>query len=824
MLTLRSAPLNRHVRRELTELSNGLIRTEPLTHGSLARELAAGRVPDTTRKKKLTGELADNFQPRSAGDLAIRRLKLNQLQIPPDLHEVLAYLTHLDLIFVSNLTLWALAWGTDKLIALKRLGYLNSDIQWVTSTKKLSSALKRYAGANDLKQPYVEAESLLGYQLTDLEPVNWVQELKDLAHGGDDHGMGDGWDKLFARTFDVIAQPSRRPVEWLSLREYIDKGWWATSGASSIGDVHWEYDKDKGKFRARKNMLTSLYTTDELYDLVISWDGRFRNKAFTKDELSKRRLAVSANLEAYILESYLLYLTGKPYTEWEGIALEESSDDWMLRTFDVTQLLKQGAWALPFDFKAFDHQPTTAEVVCIVSKVTSLVKVPPSFASEVEALRRKVIGAYQHSSIEMKIDNRMYKEQVSGGLPSGVRFTSVIGNAWNATMTQIAADIAGQIVGKTTFLRRGFLGDDTYILSFSPVDLYLFRLAYQAINAVGLDSKFGITQSTCEFLRVEISGTGAIGWSNRILPTITQRKPWNPQPWSPSASISTTWDNLTTWERRSGMQLMPVRQAIKRWWSRLTGQSSKWLQLPRMMGGLGLEPWQGLVPNSGLPLVKLPRMDFADVKPKWLPEWISLTADQQQDLAQTQMRQTVAADDVVGPQKHFGRQWLREVRLLSVSWHTVDRLSPRSISTPLLPNADNARHLPKIKTTKWPRAGEVSVTEFIRQWNVVSQAVNIPSMMTFLEAMYPGFAEQVKQLEKNGWHRTNAIDLALGHPTIEPFKHQNTQLSSVVAQAVLDNRPWHWKGRDNIAKLTCHICNTVESQIAQSQLGALYRY
>lgn len=56
-------------------------------------------------------------------------------------------------------------------------------------------------------------------------------------------------------------------------------------------------------------------------------------------------------------------VSGNTYLPWTGNTLEESVREEITRNERTFQSMKAGAYALPYDFSRFDHQPRTDEVV-----------------------------------------------------------------------------------------------------------------------------------------------------------------------------------------------------------------------------------------------------------------------------------------------------------------------------------------------------------------------------------------------------------------------------------------------------------------------------
>lgn len=736
-------------------------------------------------------------------------------------------MTHLDQLLVTNILIWCEVFGSAKAGDLKSLGVFNSLERFVETTTELSSKVKRIPKIDpNIKQAICELYSLTGYLQSDIVDTDWRAELKALASGGNKHG-GEGWLKQFTTALELIRTPNTQP-RFQTFEEYIESGKWVTSGSSSVGKVAWTEGDTHGSFKARKNMLTELYTTQELLDMCTAWDGALTSRGFIKDELSKRRLAVASNIEAYLYESYTLAILGNGYKNWDYITLDENPQQQHERNSGIVTLLRQGAWALPFDFKGFDHQPTTVEIQTIMASTLSTVTVPRNYTAQWAAIKEKIIASYTNSWITMMIGGDVVTERVTGGLPSGVRWTSLFGNQWNAAVTTIARQITIKTLGYDPVLTIGVKGDDTYILARKPVELYIFRLAYQSINAIGLDSKFGISQGICEFLRNEISTTGVRGWACRSIPSITQRKPWNPNPWSPSAAVSTVAENIYTLERRLKVKLPFLHQANKIKWSKHTNQSYLWLHLPKRLGGFGIYEFGGWLPTGKLPLVKPPNLKFSNILPAKPMAWMTAPMSEQQsiEVSNIRMARKAASDDVRGVQHAISKQYLKEIRALKVTWHhtsttwNVDYNRP-----PSAPPVASSVAWPRIRETiYWNETLQMGLDTFIQEQQDVARAGVNTSLVEELKIHFPAALVAIRKFEKHGWHRTDAINLAMGLIPTEPTKDLHPLLAPFVAKYVYDCGVERWKGRTNIAQRLYETTTIATHSITTSRDYNMYSY
>ncbi|KAL1466843.1 hypothetical protein MTO96_026369 [Rhipicephalus appendiculatus] len=225
--------------------------------------------------------------------------------------------------------------------------------------------------------PSDENSRSLGRELRDIVRgpggAGWnpVKETEELASGGQRaHGLVLDSDLdsegILDRIHNLVRyKPGRvcdnRPfVKWLRSCE------WERSGSSSIRRVEYEVEVDgerrRGHFKARKNLILDVFPFDDLVERVRQHDSQ-ENKALVKSEFGKVRLAVSAPLDVYLQQGFLYGVSGSAYLSWPGNTPEESVGEEMRRTERTFVQMASGAYALPYDFARFDHQPTTDEVV-----------------------------------------------------------------------------------------------------------------------------------------------------------------------------------------------------------------------------------------------------------------------------------------------------------------------------------------------------------------------------------------------------------------------------------------------------------------------------
>nr|UHS72471.1 MAG: putative RNA-dependent RNA polymerase [Totiviridae sp.] len=748
------------------------------------------------------------------------------------LNEMMHY-THLDYIFVSNIMLYTIIHGVKTTQQLRSFGIFNSFDTFIDLAGEISSYFKRCPWCiDDTKQRLCELASLTGYLQNDTEKWNTKDELAGLADGGEEHGLvGTDWLSTYKEAF-VSMQHGKYPnvyPTFTTFEEYVKSNKWLTSGSCSIGEVTWHYDQEEGKFKAHKNMIHDIYTDEELWDIVSKWDGVLHSRAFIKDEVGKRRLAVASNIEAYLHESYILYLYGHNFKNWDGITLDESPQEQHRRNSKAINLLKRGAYALPFDFKRFDHQPQTKEIQITMSNIADQIPIPSKYLEDWRKIVNKVIQSYDNSEISMQIGNENVKHIVEGGLPSGVRSTSLTGNGWNGAITKIAIDTAEKVLQVLTVLQKMIKGDDTGLFVNTVSEAYLIRMCYAAINAVGSDAKFGISQNICEFLRNEISTTGVRGWSNRTIPTLTQRKPWNSEPWSPNAMISTLSQNTYLLERRLDIELPIIHNICKQKWSRYMGQSTRWLDLPKRLGGFGLYPWLGFVPDGKLPLISRPLIHVDNLKPRSIIEWTSLNEAQQHMVHKVNFSSKIATGDIVGPQKYFSKDFVTSFRKRKYGWIKEEVLFEVDKTT--YPGVDEEIHWPKNQSkTIRSRGGKLPQLQvFLREYTLLKntqrydKSIEIRPLKDYLREYFPSSYGRLVNLESKGWHRTDAINIILGDMPTEPIKQLHPLLSAFVKNTIADKFNG-WKGRRTIAKHLYAWTQATIERIRSSELMTMYNW
>lgn len=619
-----------------------------------------------TTRPGTDAEYVETFPPRTNTDLSIRRTRLADVF---NLYKIagrgdewalwLPRLANLDYITVQNL-LYA-QYIHSILPLFHASGALSSVETFSGVASLLNNLLKKFPAPMALRLRFCEAAGLTGYRNPPFPGFDRRREAEVLAHGGTERPLGDGWLTKFTDTASsIVSFGLPKPVPFKTLAVWVADGSWLTAGSSSIGKVEWTYDGEKGHFKARKNFLFELYSPAQLV-AVAEAATKQKNVTLLKSELGKLRLAVAGDLGTYLLQSYLDYLCGDVYLQWPGNTLQEN---FAAQTERMTNMLKElrHQYSLPFDFSAFDHQPTLPEIRVLVRLyfLRGSANVPVGFRAAWRAQVDRAVDAFLDATLSDTDNGSVALFKVLGGLMSGLRVTTLVGNLWNQTMTQIAKDFLTSwgIVPPSSFLR----GDDSSLMSPNYYTCLAMRLAYQSINAKGTDGKFGIHKGQTEFLRVWYADGQTYGFPNRAIPSLSQRKPWSSDPWTPSHVVSALTSTLHTLQRRLGREIPHLGGMISRAWSKQTRLSDRWLGVPAFAGGLGLYPDVGWRPSAILPSTPTVPINFSNLSPSLATTFAArfsfpLTEHQATELAVDAARKKLASDDVRGVMHLFRDSW-----------------------------------------------------------------------------------------------------------------------------------------------------------------------
>jgi hypothetical protein len=436
---------------------------------------------------------------------------------------------------------------------------------------------------------YVESTGLVGYRTVPYAGFDKVEEVRKLANAGEPHNyLGNSFETLcesFLHMDDV-------EVTYISFEDYVREGRWITAGASNVGKVQWSYGDKKGSFKARKNLVTDVVEVDDLISSALSSNKQV-NVALVKEELGKLRIAVASDMDTYLKMSWLNHLLGQAYTTWKGDTSNESFIGTTDRLRDMLLLVSK-AFGLPFDFEGFDHQPETYELVTIVRVMCTFIErfIPEGHLSQFRMIADSVIAGFSNSVIKVNDGKHTYTFEQKGGLSSGLRWTSLLGIAWNIVMTGIGI-MALRTWGLGKYEIPSFIrGDDSALYFKSWSEAALMSVAYSVVGAKGGTGKFSVQYQATEFLRVWFSDR-CHGYASRVIPGLNQRKPWSNEPWSEGMVIKSLAEVCRILRRRvsdtARLRVDLIWDEIATSWCRLHSLPRDYLRVPEARGGLGVE-------------------------------------------------------------------------------------------------------------------------------------------------------------------------------------------------------------------------------------------
>lgn len=547
------------------------------------------------------------WPPRAKKDVSIRRNRLFDFlsyhkRTKAWLPDLSSFSASWDVITITNLCAFSLVLGKTWFDQLDRCHFFSLDpTYFVTVSKMLSDTIKTTGLDDPDWAMYVENSTMTGYRNPPFPGFDVFKEAESLADGGLIHNyVGRSWPEVCRKYLPM----SIRPVEYVSYQDYVTSAAWLTSGSSSVGRLSAvDIDGNELSFKARKNMVPDVLDLHQLWEDSLS-TSKQTCTTLIKSELGKIRLAVAGDMYTYLKMSWVNYLLGGAYHDWPGDTTEETISAQTDRLKDMLSATLTH-YGLPFDFQAFDHQPLTTELVTISDLICEHARhsVPSNGIAEFDSITSQIRDGFSDSVMTAKDADQVKEFSVSGGLMSGLRWTSLVGNAWNTVMTGLACEIAEGWGYDMQNIKRYIRGDDSAIYTQTWEQAAAIHLAYVIVGVKGGKGKFSIQTNAMEFLRVWFQGK-CVGYPARAIPGLTQRKPWTDDAWSPVQIVSVLADVTATLFRR-----LPGRTShIKHLWSHL---ASTWarlhflpfraLQSPKALGGLGLIP-----PPPGLLISTVP--------------------------------------------------------------------------------------------------------------------------------------------------------------------------------------------------------------------------
>jgi hypothetical protein len=686
----------------------------------------------------------------------------------------------LDYIFVYNFCLYISLCDTSILDFWDKTCLLvNGTWDFVNHVKLMSDYIKTHKKGNFAWSQLVELGCLAGYRNPPVEDFDLDLESKLLATGGDKHDFPWGFSSYCS---SHLSSRPKFSVSKLSLREYIASGLWATAGASSIGyiEIRDNVTMKIKKIKCRKNFVLDVEDVDYLVNLTLAADSQ-TNKTLLKCELGKIRLAVASDLGTYLGASFMVYHAGGCYLDWPGVTLEESTTSRLERMMEIKKELRYKV-GVPFDFAKFDHQPQTAEIQAIVLVIINAARNTADITSDFEIVANNVVHSFNNSILLTRFPSDLIKRwKVIGGLMSGHRMTSIIGNGYNSVVSQMVIDCCCLLGESRTDFYLNVQGDDTNLLCRSKRQGLMVVRLFQIFKISFGAGKFSVQPHNTEYLRIWYSPDRTYGYMARTLPNLTQRKPWSNQPWGPAEVMRGIWDKIGILKRRGccdgSCDLLWI--ILSKRWADLHHIPVEALGVPTQLGGLGISIWDGVSHiTPKIPQLKKlgykiePKTSYRADRLRVQAAKLGIKVDiNYQKMAEDQLAGVVSADDVPSAAKMNRKAWKGLIAKMEFKIFTRGRpvvsLKPIGDGTLYWDSTtfgtwQNNCHWLRSQTALYGRYSHE--LENIRSYKLFASYSldRMESVSAWIRRVYPGMWQDVRRLRAHG-HMTEVLDYLGGN-------------------------------------------------------------
>jgi len=729
-------------------------------------------------------EVDDMFQalyiPRTKSDLSIRRTRFTdmvyhhrRLKTTTTLMSILRHIPKgFDYITVYNLTAAAEVLGIEWFTRMVWLGALDHDItHFAKVTSEMNNIIKSRGMDTEDWTKYVECKNLTGYRNPPFPGFDYMAEGKRLAQGGEEHNLyGYNWDELVKEFLPMHIHPLH---EYRTFETFVMDGDWATAGSSSDGRIQVLIDGKIFKFKAKKNLAIDVLDLKKLVIDAINND-RQENESIIKSELGKLRIAVASDLKTYLQMAWVNELLNGSYKDWPGSTIEEDVNEQTKRMKDMLNAAAK-FYGLPFDYDEFDHQPETDEIVGIIKHILRHARfnVPTKDLDLFDKIAANIVKGFYDAWFTVKDDKgNKEKVRVEGGVMSGLRWTTLLGNAWNTIMTGIAKRVVNNL-GVQINPAPGYIrGDDSAIYAQTWQEAAAIKLGYDMCNVRAGYGKFSIQKGAMEFLRVWYSDR-CYGYPARAIPGLTQRKPWTPHPWEEEQTMRAIFETVKTLRRRSGPTVDKLWLSYKQRWSSLHNLPIQALSAPIHLGGFGIEPAQPLyqiVP----PVPRVPR-DIARVsnatdwrqnktKQKYLEKYGLVIGQEDADrIAEEERNKTMSSDDIPQVSSAYRAKWKDMVKLNKCKAIQIPMYKPpnTSFTIPLDPTDEyNIEYTNNRLAAGSPLFG--SLPELKTLLSDRSALRTKMSVSEWIERYQPYYWGIIKTKFHRSWHLSEKIDYLTG--------------------------------------------------------------
>lgn len=411
--------------------------------------------------------------------------------------------------------------------------YCMSEATFIEFLKKVGANALHLASLGELDFLYlINLEILGGYDtINNRKNVIEEQRVKVTQIPDTTYSVNDRFKKAVDTFIDKIdIKPISRHQtlrEFISYRDNWAIGTSCTHG-KSVKITKAKYPYDKLAVMKGKLYRLSAYSNCELVTSCLHKRDCYISTFIKRDEPAKCRNIQSFDVYSYLRCSYFESFihrydtTDETLNLWTSIGLEPHQLSLLFERYS-TILSNSGIYALSIDQSEFDmHQPLAAIKYCITSLVSHIAnKAHSSYRSVLTSLLEAELHALDHMYVLGSSKEVLYKWV--HGLPSGYKFTALIGSLLNAALNQIILDDL-----KVSRVAAVYQGDDALILlkpESSVRFLDVLARRYEHYGLILNISKSMFSSTAFEYLKHFYHSKHVFGIPVRAYKSIVWRKP-----------------------------------------------------------------------------------------------------------------------------------------------------------------------------------------------------------------------------------------------------------------------------------------------------------
>lgn len=302
------------------------------------------------------------------------------------------------------------------------------------------------------------------------------------------------------------------PITTLTFRQFVEEAWlWATSGSSTYGHI---FDNQGNKQKVSKTMVANIGSSDELYAMCMSTNSVVITPV-TKQETGKIRVAYQVDLANYLFCAYVLHPLF--FKDAQPIATPIGYNPFDMLGFGYDIMNSTGV-KVPFDFEMFEKQPEYDELDFIIRGLAERVAdVGISDAKIISNIfLQNLRNGYFHDPMHPDREVVKYLKGMVSGMYFTLDFDSFLNYTWHVTVSNIMGTFLQEIRSQ---------GDDTLLFFTCVSDAIRHLRAMSFFFFENNIHKFWISSHRCEMLRLQYSSDRVMGYLNRSIVSIFQRKP-----------------------------------------------------------------------------------------------------------------------------------------------------------------------------------------------------------------------------------------------------------------------------------------------------------